>query len=256
MSAPRTIHGIDPTATGGIEALLEHHRALFGDAQMNANAGGDGGSGEGQQAAAGTSGDPAPAATQVAAQQAPAWDGKVESLHPDVQKLITDLRTEAGNHRVKARDAETTAQQKIQAALAALGIKTDDDPVEAAKKAAQERDSAATEAARARRELAVFKNAATHNADPARLLDSTSFLASIDGLDPSKDAEKIDAAIKAAVENNPYLKATRAVGASGIEQTGGSGEQGQITEEQLKRMTPEQIVEAQDKGLLKHLLGG
>jgi uncharacterized protein YhaN len=252
MSAKRTIHGIDPTAPGGIEALLEHHRALFGDAQMNANTGGDGG-GEGNTPPAAP---PAAPPTPAAPAAAPSWDGKVESLPADVQKLITDLRTEAGNHRVKARDAETAAQARIKAALEALGIKNDEDPVEAAKKAAQERDSAATEAARARRELAVFKNAATHGADPARLLDSTSFLASIDGLDPSKDGEKIDAAIKAAVESNPYLKATRAVGASGIEQTGGSGEQGQITEEQLKRMSPEEIVAAQNKGLLKHLLGG
>jgi hypothetical protein len=34
----------------------------------------------------------------------------------------------------------------------------------------------------------------------------------------------------------------------------GSGEQGQVTEEQLARMTAEQIVEAQQKGLLNHLL--
>ena len=30
----------------------------------------------------------------------------------------------------------------------------------------------------------------------------------------------------------------------------------QVTEEELSRMSPEQIVEAQDKGLLKNLLGG
>jgi hypothetical protein len=171
-----------------------------------------------------------------------------------VQKLIGDLRKEAGDNRVKANGTET----KIQGILKALGLQEDgtEDPAKAAQQAAQERDAAKAAAASAARELAVFKNAATHGADPARLLDSTSFLAAINGLDPAKDSEKIDAAIKAAVENNPYLKATRAVGASGIEQTGGSGEQGQITEEELKRMSPEQIVEAQNKGLLKHLLGG
>lgn len=251
MSAQRTIHGIDPYAPGGIAALLEHHRALFGDATMSAAPPEGGTGGEGNQPPAAP--PAAPAATPPAGAS---WDGKVESLPTDVQKLIGDLRTESANHRVKARDAETAAQTRIKAALEALGIKNDEDPVEAAKKAAQERDTAANEAAAARRQLAVFKNANAHNADPARLLDSTSFLASIDGLDPVKDGEKIDAAIKAAVENNQYLKATRAVGASGIQQTGGTGELGQITEEQLKSMSPDEIVEAQSKGRLKSILGG
>lgn len=35
-------HGIDITAPGGVDALIEFHRARFGDAQMNANGDGDG----------------------------------------------------------------------------------------------------------------------------------------------------------------------------------------------------------------------
>ncbi|MCZ4325678.1 hypothetical protein [Brachybacterium paraconglomeratum] len=35
-------HGIDITAPGGIDALMEFHRSTFGDAQMNANGDGDG----------------------------------------------------------------------------------------------------------------------------------------------------------------------------------------------------------------------
>lgn len=34
MSRKKTIHGIDPYAPGGIEALLAHHRLTFGDAVM------------------------------------------------------------------------------------------------------------------------------------------------------------------------------------------------------------------------------
>lgn len=252
MSAKRTIHGIDPTAPGGIDALLEHHRALFGDATMSAA--------PPEGAPAGEQPPAAPPATPPAAPPAAgsSWDGKVESLPADVQKLIGDLRKEAGDHRVSAKNATKEAETKIQGILKALGLREDgtEDPAKAAQAAAAERDTARSEALKARRELAIFKSAATHSADPSRLLDSTSFLASIDGLDPATDGEKIDAAIKAAVESNPYLKATRAVGASGIEQTGGSGVQGQITEEQLKGMSPEQIVEAQEKGLLKSLLGG
>lgn len=38
-------HGIDITAPGGIDELIEFHRAAFGDAQMNANGGGESGDG-------------------------------------------------------------------------------------------------------------------------------------------------------------------------------------------------------------------
>lgn len=42
-------HGIDITAPGGIDALLEFHRNRFGDWQMNTNAGGDNTGGSGEQ---------------------------------------------------------------------------------------------------------------------------------------------------------------------------------------------------------------
>lgn len=45
-------HGIDITAPGGIDALIEFHRGTFGDWQMNANSGGEsGGSGSGESGA-------------------------------------------------------------------------------------------------------------------------------------------------------------------------------------------------------------
>jgi hypothetical protein len=157
---------------------------------------------------------------------------------------LEKVRREAAANRV-AKNAET---ERVNAILKAAGIKTDDpDPVEVAKQSA-------SEAQAAKRELAIFKAAATTGADPTRLLDSNSFLASIAGLDPS-DGAAVNAAITAALAANPNLKAVQAAAASGTE-LGGSGEQGQITEAQLARMSPEQIVEAQNKGLLRHLLGG
>jgi len=60
----RTIHGIDPYAPGGVEALIEFNRGLWGDMQMNANDGGESGgesggnegSGEGQSTESSTEG--------------------------------------------------------------------------------------------------------------------------------------------------------------------------------------------------------
>jgi len=54
-------------------------------------------------------------------------------------------------------------------------------------------------------ELAVFRAAGTHSADPSALLDSRSFLDAIKTVDPS-DQEAINKAIQAAVEANPRLR--------------------------------------------------
>lgn len=186
----------------------------------------------------------APAAPAASEPAAPAWDGKIESLHPDAQKIITDLRKEAGDNRVKA----TSADSKLQAVLKAAGIATnEEDPIEVAATSRAERDAA-------KRELAVYKSAATAGADPSKLLDRASFLTSIQGIDPT-DGPALLAAINAAVTADNTLKAARAAGASAVETSGGTGEIGQITEAQLAQMTPEQINDALEKGQLKHLLG-
>lgn len=168
---------------------------------------------------------------------------KVEDLPAWAQKIITDTRKEAGDYRA-AKNAET---ERVNAILKAAGIETEEpDP-------ATLLTQSQTEAAAAKRELAVFKAAAAAGADPVKLLDRNSFTSTIKDIDPS-DGDALKAAITAAVEADNTLKAVRAAGASGVEQTGGTGELGQTTEAQLAQMTPEQIVEAQEKGLLKGLL--
>ncbi|UFS59480.1 hypothetical protein [Subtercola endophyticus] len=194
-----------------------------------------------QQVATTATGDAANG-SQAATQTAPVVE-KVEDLPVWAQKIITDTRAEAASHRTKA----TTLEQQKQAILVAAGIKADEaDPVEVAK-------TSKAEAAAARRELAVFKSAAAIGADPTKLLDRASFLTSINGIDPS-DGAALKTAIEAAVNADSTLKAARAAGASAIDTPAGSGEVGQITEAQLAQMTPEQISEAYDKGLLKNLL--
>lgn len=173
----------------------------------------------------------------------PAWDGKIESLDPAAQKIISDLRKEAGDNRVKATAAET----RTQAILKAAGLAPEEKDPAALLTAAQQ---TATNAAR---ELAVYK-AAGNIANPDKLLDSTKFLTSIKGIDPS-DGPAIKAAIDAAVAADASLKAARAAGASSVDTSGGTGETGQITEAQLAQMTPEQIDKAYREGKLKHLLG-
>jgi len=101
----------------------------------------------------------------------------------------------------KERDARQETQSKLDAVLAALGLKDDakDDP-EAAVKAAT------AKATEAETNLAVYKAAHAAGADPTALLDSKSFLATLDGIDPA-DTDAVTAAIKAAVDTNPRYAA-------------------------------------------------
>ena len=244
----RTIHGIDPYAPGGIDALLVHHRLTFGDAVME-----DGGDTPPAGDAPPASGDVPPAGTTPPAGDTPPANPPAPAVWDDpaaARAEIEKLRRQNGDDRILAK--KTAADEARTELLQKLGLtkegETAPDPAQLAKDLAAERTAKTTTA----RELAIFKAASAAGADPAKLLDSNSFMTSVQGLDPT-DGTAVAAAITAAVTANASLKAARAAGASGIEQTGGTGEQGQITEAQLKTMTPNQIVAAQEKGLLRGL---
>lgn len=180
---------------------------------------------------------------------------KVEDLPDWAQKIIRDARKEAGDHRAAAKTAGEQAQKDFADKIAvALGIKPDAAQDPAALTAAL--TDAQTKARDASLKLAVYQTAGTAGANPDALLDSNTFLANVRQLDPTSSdfPTKVSEAITAAVTANPTLKAARAAGASTVETPGGTGEQGQITEAQLAQMTPEQINDALEKGLLKNLL--
>ena len=191
-----------------------------------------------------------PAAVEPAAAE-PAAEPKTYD-----ETYVKTLRDEAAANRVKARDAETAAETRINKILEAAGIKTAEEPLDAAKLTADL--SAKDQAIRALKvERALDKAARKAGADEDLLDAVLTRKGALAELDPSSDdfAQQLDALVKAEVDANPKLKAVRATGASGIELSGGTGEQGQITEQQLKTMSPEQIVAAQSKGLLRNLLG-
>lgn len=214
MSKKRTIHGIDPYAAGGIEALLAHHRQTFGDAVMEA---GD----PAPAAEPSPAGDPAPAGAPAPEDPKPADPApepqKVEELPAWAQKIISDARKEAGDARTDRAAAKTL--EAIQKTLNPDAAKGDKPTPEALTKALTDRE---TEARQAKTELAVYKAASKHGADADALLDSRGFLAKLKDIDPS-DAKAIDKAIKDAVTDNPKLKAVLAASASGAN-FGGPGE--------------------------------
>lgn len=150
---------------------------------------------------------PAPPAAPEPKQ--PPW-GKPEDFDADkAWELIQNLRSEKGDpEKVSTLEAQvnelkSAQQQQMDALAKALGLKSEDTPPDPAALAAQVETEKAT-AAEAQRQLAVFQNAG--EANPQRLLDSASFLNSIKDIDPT-DTAKIAAAVAAAVEANPLLKA-------------------------------------------------
>lgn len=224
MPKKKLIHGIDPYAPGGIEALLAHHRLTFGNAVMQDGAGDAGGDAGDSGADAGTGDAGAEdagktdAKTEAAADAAKAteWDGKVDSLPAGAQKIINDLRGKDGDERIAAKTLAA-----IQKALNP-DAKGNEKP-NAEQLTAQLTAQAAT-TKQVQTELAVYKLAGKQGADVDALLDSRAFLAKIADLDHT-DTKAVTKAITDAITDNPKLKAARAAGQSGADFSGGSGEQ-------------------------------
>ena len=226
------------------EQILAFHRATFGAAQMN-----DAPPATEPAAPAGATGSPGPAAEAAPAAPtaqgaaAPAETGKVEDLPEWAQKIIRESRDEAGKARTTAKaNAAAEARDALAKEIGkALGLVKDDETPDPAK-LTEQLTATQAQARQAAVELAVYKAAGKHSGDPVAILDSRAFLASVQALDPngSDFNTAVDAAIKAAVDGNPKLKATApAAGASTVQHAGGSGE-GAITKAQFDAMTVSQ----------------
>ena len=200
---------------------------------------------------------PVPAATPPATPPAPAAPDDVASLPDWTQKMIKDLRTEAATNRTKATTAEQTRSETMDAIAKALGLKPDDDPAKAAATAAEERDAALAKVKATTVENSVLRMAAKHGANPEALTDSRSFMSALEALDPAADdfAGQVEKAIKTAIEANASLKVAPVVPArSGGPVGGGASVPGQLSADDIKGMTPAEIVKAKADGRLDNLL--
>lgn len=119
----------------------------------------------------------------------------------------------------KAKEATKAEQARVAKILAAAGLTPDgkEDPEQLAAAKSAELEEAKKVAHNASTELAVYKTAGSNGGDPVKLLDSSTFKASIRDLDPAaKDfADKVGKAIKAAVEQLPHLAAGDTNGGQG-----------------------------------------
>lgn len=129
---------------------------------------------------------------------------------PEAAKAeIERLRKENGAKRTnaKAQAADEARKELAQQVAKTLGLGEDETPVDPAELTRQiEAEKAARRSTQV--ELAIYKAAAKAGGDPDALLDSRSFLATLDDVDPS-DSDAVVAAISAAVEGNPRLGVER-----------------------------------------------
>lgn len=233
-TATRTTHGIDLTAPGGVEALLEFHRAQFGDAVMMATEGGDGGEGNG--AGEGGGGEGNAQQPQVAASGAN--EGQ-EPQEPAGSQNAPENGAQGGEGGQDTPPAETAeerqarearlvqdAEERLRASLveAITGKKSGEGEAPTIEDLQATVEAERRAAADARAELAVYRAAARHEADPARLTDSRAFIEALQGIDVS-DAAAVDTLIGDHVKANPHLLARRPAGKrSGTDIAGNGGE--------------------------------
>lgn len=173
----------------------------------------------------------APAPNEGEGQETPPADDDEHGSTADDPKLKA-ARDEAAQNRIRAREAKDAADtaaskydQLVQTLGKGLGLIKDDDgeaPAPDAEALAAQVAEAQTKATESARELAVYKAAATNGADPTKLLDSRSFLASIAEVDHGDEAA-LSAAIKAAVQGNQSFALGRVSGASTADTASGPG---------------------------------
>ena len=189
--------------------------------------GGPNGSSSGQQGSG--SGQPNGQGSQGGQQNGSQQNGqhKVEDLPEWAQKIIRDTREEAADHRTKKNTAEQQLADLVGKIGQAFGLKDDDtkDPERLTQDLAAERERSRQAAV----QLAVYRAAGDHDADPAALLDSQSFLTSLKDLDPAADdfGARVGTRIADAVSKNARLKASNPGGTAGGGRDMGQGRQGQ-----------------------------
>ena len=200
---------------------------------------------------------PAGEVDEATAAQAPETDEEVdgaEALRDEGKRALDRMKAERNEWKAKAREAE----KRIAELMERVESLENGGRVDAAAKAAREAEAAAIAKANERILKAEIKAAAAGKlADPAdalRFLDLSDFEVSPEG---DVDAEAIAEAIDGLVKSKPYLSAATVRRFQGSADGGarkGPQEPSQLTREDLKRMTPEEINKARIEGRLNDLL--
>lgn len=200
---------------------------------------------------------PAGEVDEATTAQAPDTEEEIEgtdALRDEGKRALDRMKAERNEWKAKAREAE----KRIAELMERVEALENGGRVDEAAKAAREAEAAAIAKANERILKAEIKAAAAGKlADPAdalRFLDLSDFEVSPEG---DVDAEAIAEAIDGLVKSKPYLSAATVRRFQGSADGGarkGPQEPSQLTREDLKRMTPEEINKARIEGRLNDLL--
>lgn len=238
----KTVHGIDITAPGGVEALLAFHYLTFGDAVMLANE--EGVEDDSEE-------------TEEDDDGADNGDGNDDSGGDEEEEDGADALGDKGlkalrsmKEKVKASKAsERAARDELKKLKDSAGKSKEDQ--EAAEKQA-EREAAILSKANDRILKSEIKSAAAGKLqNPAlaiRLLDLSEFEVDEDG---NVDEDEIAEAIDELLEREPYLAAQGGKQNTKFDSARGKRKPRKYTKADLAGMSPAQIAEAYDKGLIK-----
>lgn len=176
---------------------------------------------------------------------------------PDPAAEVSKWKAQARKHEERAK----ANKKQLDDLLAKQQGEPTLEDLQAQTASERERAEAAEErAAELAYDIAVNRAAAKVGADAEALSDSDRFRREVtEELGDGFDDDDLKAAVQkiaAKFAKDPRFAGGKAPARSGADITGGPGTPRQVTEDELSRMSPEQIVEAQDKGLLKSLLGG
>lgn len=168
---------------------------------------------------------------------------------------LAALRRENANWRTKFRESETSKTEQLKTIAKAMGLADDEaDPG----KLTEQLTSAKSEARQKALELAVYRAAGKAGVDGDRLLDSRSFLSSVNGLDPSS-TDFASALGEAITSSGDRFKTSAAPARSGGEFASAPKTDRQWTREDVERAAAagkhDDITQARQKGLLRNLLG-
>ena len=210
---PVVAYPTDLHAPGAIDQLIAFHRQTFGGWTMTETPPVPGPPAATPPVAAPPA-ESAPPAEATEPTDLASYQDLVTKLRDEVKQVKSDRTPQdekdgkviAGLKRQleSAQSPEDVKKEMAQTIAKALGL-AEDEPIDPAK-LTENLTTAQADAKQARVELAVFRNATTAGGDPAALLDSTSFLKSLEGIDPSDEAA-VQAAITTAVGTNQRLGA-------------------------------------------------
>lgn len=238
---PKTIHGIDLTAPGGIEALLAFHYRNFGDAVMLA-----GGEDEEDQ-------EDSEDEDQDDSENDDSGDSDEDEDDPDGADALGDKGKNAlrvMKDKVKASKKEAReAKAELERLKNSAGKSKEDQEAEAER---AQRDAAILSKANERIVRSEIKSAAAGKLqNPAlaiRLLDISEFEVDEDG---NVDEDEIAEAIDELLEREPYLAVQSGAGPKFDSARGKRRPAKKLTQKDLQGMSSAEIAKAYDEGRVK-----